>query len=332
MIRDARLCRVTGDGLVRVAGSDARRFLHAQTTQRIDDLPPDATRPAAWLTAGGRVRAVFDVIPDREAFWLLVPAEMAASLAAGLRRYVLRDQVQIEQPADSCVLAVLGDVDAWLDQHGVRLATGAVAMVDGSSGGAGSSGGVGRFGADAVVLARTGPERVTLIVPAALEPRPEPGPATESAPVPAPTPELLTGLAPASAAAAELEAIACGRAAVTAALVERYIPQMLDLERLGAVSFNKGCYPGQEIVARTQNLGEVKRRLGRFRSPAGPTPAAGDAIVDSGGDDCGEVNRAAPTADGVELLAVVKRAADPKTLRLLSDGRALSPLALPWAE
>ena len=67
--------------------------------------------------------------------------------------------------------------------------------------------------------------------------------------------------------------IAAGLPLVSAATSEQFIPQMLNLDLLDAVSFTKGCYTGQEIVARTHHLGRVKRRTMRFRLAAGPAPA-----------------------------------------------------------
>jgi folate-binding Fe-S cluster repair protein YgfZ len=103
---------------------------------------------------------------------------------------------------------------------------------------------------------------------------------------------------------------------------------MLNLELVGGVSFTKGCYPGQEIVARSQHLGQVKRRLARFASVerAGP----GDSVLDLG-HRVGTVVNAAPAAPGGwEVLAVVQIDAG-ATLSLRKDGPALQPLSLPYA-
>jgi folate-binding protein YgfZ len=88
-------------------------------------------------------------------------------------------------------------------------------------------------------------------------------------------------------------------------LLERYTPHMLNLDRLGGSAFDKGCYPGQEIVARTENLGAVKRRVRRFKAEQTHLPARGSAVLDASGAHAGEVLRAAPAATGIEILAVV---------------------------
>ena len=66
-----------------------------------------------------------------------------------------------------------------------------------------------------------------------------------------------------------LDEIRAGRPLITAATQDKFVPQMVNFEKLGAINFQKGCYPGQEIVARAQYRGEVKRRLVHVHAPAG---------------------------------------------------------------
>jgi tRNA-modifying protein YgfZ len=87
-----------------------------------------------------------------------------------------------------------------------------------------------------------------------------------------------------------LEEIRAGRPLITAATQDQFIPQMVNLEALGAVDFQKGCYPGQEIVARAQYRGQVKRRMVRLPAPPGARLQPGDAfnggtVVDSAGGE-----------------------------------------------
>ncbi|MEQ8233846.1 MAG: hypothetical protein RLW61_08420 [Gammaproteobacteria bacterium] len=91
------------------------------------------------------------------------------------------------------------------------------------------------------------------------------------------------------------------------ALVDQFLPQELDLDRHAGVSFDKGCYPGQEIIARVRFRGSVKRRLARFAATGDALPAPGTRLVVSGSDRaCGTVLMAAPaTHDRTELLAVL---------------------------
>ncbi|NIW23197.1 MAG: hypothetical protein GWN29_00755 [Gammaproteobacteria bacterium] len=82
---------------------------------------------------------------------------------------------------------------------------------------------------------------------------------------------------------------------------------MLNLDVLGGVAFDKGCYPGQEIIARAQNLGSVKRRLFRFtRAQDGTIPAVGSTLQDAKKTDVGTIVRAARSESGIEILAVIR--------------------------
>jgi folate-binding protein YgfZ len=125
--------------------------------------------------------------------------------------------------------------------------------------------------------------------------------------------------------------VAAGLPQVFAASSEAFVPQMLNLDLLDAISFSKGCYTGQEIVARTQHLGRIKRRTARFRLPAGPPlqPLAG-LFLD--GTKVAEVvlGAVAGNGDGLEVLAVTSLEAWGRTL-IAEDGREAVPQALPYA-
>jgi tRNA-modifying protein YgfZ len=103
---------------------------------------------------------------------------------------------------------------------------------------------------------------------------------------------------------------------------------MLNLDRLDAISFTKGCYTGQEIVARTQHLGRIKRRTLRYRLAGGepPAPLSGLVLEDR---KVGEVLMSAHVGPTVEILAVTSLDARDRTLRT-EDGREATPLPLPY--
>lgn len=122
--------------------------------------------------------------------------------------------------------------------------------------------------------------------------------------------------------------IAAGLPQVFAATSGAFVPQMLNLDLLDAISFTKGCYTGQEIVARTQHLGRIKRRLLRYRLPPGPMPAplAGLFLEST---KVAEIVMSAGMDDGVHLLAVTSLEARGSTLRA-EDGREAQPVELPY--
>jgi folate-binding protein YgfZ len=270
--------------------------LHAQTTQEINGLASIETRPAAWLSAKGRVRALVDVVPADESFWLVTDADNVDWFTEQLRRFVLRSKVDLVVVGDWAVYSLAGEYAPWLESEGIELEPGCVAARGETkwfSSGAGCA---------------------SVIAPS--------------------LPPILSDLPCAKMDSAQLAEIASGRPAVTTACRENYIPQMLNLDWLGAISFTKGCYPGQEIVARTHNLGEVKRRLKRFALAGPKPPRPGDAIVAAGADSrsVGEVNRVAAAENGFELLAVVRLDAAAGKLSIEGDRQNLEPLPLPYEE
>lgn len=230
--------RLTRYGLLSVTGADAREFLHAQLTNDVLHLAPDAVRFAGWCSAKGRLLATMLVIPAAEGFLLQLSRDLAAPVAKRLGMFVLRAKVRIE------------------DQSGLWRQDGV-------------------WGSE-----RPGPDVSWADGEASV--RVEQGRYLE----------LLRGDKPATAPEEEwtLREIRAGRPLITAATQDLFVPQMVNLEKIGGVDFQKGCYPGQEIVARAQYRGEVKRRMVRLPAPAGALPAPGAAfeggvVVDSAGGE-----------------------------------------------
>jgi folate-binding protein YgfZ len=122
--------------------------------------------------------------------------------------------------------------------------------------------------------------------------------------------------------------IAEGLPQVFAATAGAFVPQMLNLDLLDAISFSKGCYTGQEIVARTQHLGRIKRRLLGYRMPPGAAPAPLSGLYRDG-TKVAEVLVAAALDDGVSLLAVTSLDAQGLPLQTV-DGRTAEPVELPY--
>ncbi len=128
----------------------------------------------------------------------------------------------------------------------------------------------------------------------------------------------------------ELADIRAGIPTIHAATTGEFVPQMVNLDLLGAISFTKGCYTGQEIVARMKYLGRVKRRMLRFGSD-GPVPEPGAALFGAEGK-VGQVVRSASTGDGAEFLAVIQLDALPGPFYLDEQHeRPVRRLELPYA-
>ena len=143
----------------------------------------------------------------------------------------------------------------------------------------------------------------------------------------------IAGLALASARPQTLDEwlaadIRDGQPQVFAAASEAFIPQMLNLDLIGGISFSKGCYTGQEIVARTQNLGRIKRRMFRYRVD-GDTPPSPLAGLHLDGAKVAEVLTSANCDGKVELLAVTSLEARDRVLTL-EDGRSAAPMDMAY--
>lgn len=128
----------------------------------------------------------------------------------------------------------------------------------------------------------------------------------------------------------QLAGIRAGLPQVYPETYESFVAQMLNLDLLGGIAFEKGCYTGQEIIARTHFRGAIKRRMFRFRSE-GPPPAPGTRVL-AGEQHAGDVVDAAATSEGCELLAVVSLAQQDAELELESDrGVGIKKLPLPYS-
>ena len=279
---------------VEVRGADAAAFLLAQLSRIVTPDNGGDARLAGWLDARGRVRALLRVWREPSRWLLATPREGVDDLLKRLRMFVLRSAVTLRIADDVALAAVLDATPDWLATRGMPAAT-----------------------APDTVIAKgelrwlcVAPDYWQALGPSAAVAAVEPG---------------LTRVPPAAAALAEIR---LGLPAITPPLVDRFVAQMLNLDALGAVVFDKGCYPGQEVVARVHNLGDVKRRAHRYSTTAAP-PAIGVAVTAPGGNAVGEVVRSAPTAQGCELLAVVDHAAADGALTIA--GAALRELPLPFA-
>lgn len=286
---------LTDHACIEARGRDAGAFLHGQLSQAVADLDPTRAPLAGWHDAKGRVRALWRVLrlPDR---WLLAgPRDGSEQLLRKLRVFVLRAAVTLSIANDVAAAAVVDADDAWLEAAGIPRDTEPNGLVE----------------TRGVRFVRVGPTYWQAFGDSA----------------------ALTGLqqslAPAPLSAAALAEIRLGLPEITASLYERFVAQMLNLDELGAVSFDKGCYPGQEIVARVHNLGGVKRRIRRYSADVGP-PALGTTIVAADGTAVGEVVRSAANGSGSELLAVVDNAAADARLSTAA-GVALATLPLPFS-
>ena len=285
-------------GVIRVEGDDAAQFLQGQLTQDFMLLGPDQARLAAFCSAKGRMQASFVGLRRTPAEILLVCSrDILAPTLKRLSMFVLRAKVRLsDASADFALFGICGDaVSALLPAS-----------------------------ADPWSKADIGPAQVVRLYPADGQPR-----ALWLAPAGQQRPE-------GAALPADLwlwSEVRSGIATVTAPIVEAFVPQMLNYESVGGVNFKKGCYPGQEVVARSQFRGTLKRRA--FIAHSAGELAAGQEVF-HGSDaqqPCGTVAQAAhaPTGGWDAIVSMQVSAGDGGRLATEpTSGAELTLLPLPY--
>lgn len=269
-------------GLIRATGEDAAPFLHNLLTNDVKNLAPDAVRFAGLCTAKGRLIASLHIWHDREAgLVLMLSADILPAILKKLSMYVLRSKVKLADASAERVLIGLSGPEAAaivqdLGAAAVPFPMQAVPIPQGQA-------------------IRLDERRFLLAV--------DPAAAADV------WGKLATKAQPAGTAAWRWLEIAAGQPRVVAATQEAFVPQMANFETtaVGGVSFTKGCYPGQEIVARAQYLGKIKRRMYRARLETAVAPGTHVYAPETGDQHCGEIATVAPSPEGgFEVLAVLQ--------------------------
>lgn len=299
-------------GLLRFSGEDAESFLQGQLSCDVKKLGPNTAEYGSYCTAQGRMLAVFLLWVKDGAFFMQLPAEILAPIQKRLGMFVLRSKVKIENASDAWVrMGLAGSGAAAL------LAEAGLAVPENAEG---SSGALPAGHSQAATVIALGGGRF------------------EIAAAPEHAPALWDALARDARAVGSgvwnwLE-IRAGVPVVLSKTQEQFVPQMANLELIGGVSFQKGCYPGQEIVARTQHLGKLKRRMYLAHLAAECAPAPGDELfsADLEGQASGMIVNSAPSPDGgYDMLAVIRiSSAQDHALHWKSrEGAALELMPLP---
>lgn len=321
-------------GLLRVEGEDAIRFLHAQLTNDLEGLADGTLQLTGYCSAKGRLLATFLCWRDGDAVLLLASQPLLAGLRKRLSMFVLRAKARILDASDSWCCFGVGGVGAhaaiarldcaWPSPMLVSRAVNVTALgmpaVDIANGA--ETDATQSHSTACAMPAVSGPSASATQIDRALVLCP----ATEAARV---WRTLSSGLHPAPSRVWRLTEILAGTPRIVAAGVEHFVPQMVNLDRVEGVSFRKGCYPGQEIVARSHYLGKLKRRM-FLAWVDGDEPAPGtDVFGSEGAEPIGELVMAAPTPSGRICLLFESQIAAAQSARL-ADGRALTILPLPY--
>jgi folate-binding protein YgfZ len=307
------VCSPPGLGLIRVAGDDAASFLHTQLTNAVEDLKPGAARLAGYCSVKGRLLATFLMWRDPDGIVLQLSADIQPPVQKRLSMFVLRAKARLADiTASHAILGLAGaGAASALAAAGLPVPEAAFAVAEAD-------------GASVIRLPDSaGQPRWQLVLPA------ERADAVRLA--------LGATLQAASPALWDWLEVQSGLPRIVAATQEQFVPQMINFELVGGVNFRKGCYPGQEIVARSQYRGTLKRRMWLVQG-AGETPAPAAEIFrpEDPGQPCGMIVNAAPAPQGgwaglAELKIDAAAGASTSALRLGSaEGAALTTATLPY--
>ena len=287
-------CELPHLGVIEVSGSDAVSFLHNQLTHDVALLPADGVRFCAFCNAKGRMQATFVLcVPSPDTVWLVCRRDVLAAVCKRLSMFVLRAKARLRDATDD--FALWGLVGGELPATWKKHS---------------------HLGGTALGLyPAAGQARALWLAPAGQSPLSTPGWAPMDIDV------WLWG------------EVMAGVADVQAATVEAFVPQMLNHESVDGVSFKKGCYPGQEVVARSQFRGAIKRRAFIL---TGPPMQVGQAVYSANdpSQDCGSIAQTALGSAGAGVaIACLQTAAvtDATALHLgAPDGPLLQLLPLPY--
>jgi len=282
---------------------DASKFLQGQLTCNLDYLSDNRASLGARCTQKGRMQSSFRILLEGDGVLMAMATELLEPQLADLKKYAVFSKSKLTDESAAWVRFGLENADKTLIGLGLELP--------------GDTDSVARH--ETLIAIRVSPGRAELWAPA------EQAQALQA--------RLGAELAEADLNPWLLGQVRAGIGQVMPTTRELFIPQMLNLQAVGGVSFKKGCYTGQEIVARMQYLGKLKRRLYRLQLDASELPEPGTALFSpTHGSSIGEVVIAARGEGNIELLAVLQaEAAEDDNLHLGAlEGPRLQLLDLPY--
>ncbi len=268
-------CALTQFGLLRVTGEDAQGFLQNLLSNDIREAHQTQAQLSSFNSPKGRMLASFLIWQDTSGYVLQLPRSLAEMMRKKLSMYVLRSKVKVTDISDAWVLIGLSGDLAMLPEACPTLPEGNWGVAHSAT----------------VSVVRLSDTRCQLLT------------AVEHAPA------LWQSLqrTAVSSACWDWLTIQAGVPVILPATQEQFVPQMVNFADLGGVNFKKGCYPGQEIVARMQYLGKLKRRM--YRAHLDGAAQAGDELfsADMDGQASGMIVNVAPAPQGgYDVLAVLQ--------------------------
>lgn len=267
---DKRIYAPNHLGILSVSGADAAQLLQGQITCNVHELTPNSALFAAQCNPKGRVITTFLLVKQDEGFLLVLPQVLLELVKKRLQMYVLRSKVTITDSSDALCLLGLSTSDAPQQQFTCHTQNGSVSIS------------VSKQQNRRLIIAN--PEQAIALWQ---------------------DHTVNQGFTADTAAAWQYLDIADGIPWLNLETTEEYIPQMLNIDKLGGISFNKGCYTGQEIVARTHYLGKAKRSLFIAKCDSTEVPAPNSTVLTDNGQVIGNVLAAQLGQNGCFLQIVL---------------------------
>lgn len=293
--RVGMIAALTHLGVLSVSGADAENFLHNQLTNDVLELPTGAMHLGGYCSPKGRLLATLIIWKSDEDVRLVMPRELLPGIQKRLQMFVLRSKVTLTDISDQTVLIGIAAPD------GQKIGFSEVP------------------GLNAVWPSAAGLQRALWM-----------GPVDSAMSL---WNTLRHTLSPITASRWRWLDIRAGLPMVVEATREQFVPQMVNFDVVGGVNFRKGCYPGQEIVARSQYLGKLKRRM-LIASTRAELAAAGMEIFSAAdpGQPCGLVVNAEKNPEGLwDLLVEIKLDAAQTSVHLgTANGEPLQFLEMPY--
>ncbi|MEO0316239.1 MAG: hypothetical protein RI928_2695 [Pseudomonadota bacterium] len=289
------IAALTHLGVLSVSGADAENFLHNQLTNDVLELPTGAMHLGGYCSPKGRLLATLIIWKSDEGVRLVMPRELLPGIQKRLQMFVLRSKVTLADISDQTVLIGIAA------PNGQKISFSEVP------------------GLNAVWPSAAGLQRAVWM-----------GPVDSAMSL---WNTLRHTLSPITACRWRWLDIRAGLPMVVEATREQFVPQMVNFDLVGGVNFRKGCYPGQEIVARSQYLGKLKRRM-LLASTQAELATAGMEIFSAAdpGQPCGLVVNAEKNSEGLwDLLVEIKLDAAQTSVHLgTANGEPLQFLEMPY--
>lgn len=304
-VNDTVLCDLSQFGILRVSGEDAQSFLQNLLSNDIRLVDAGHAQLSSFNTAKGRMLAVFTIWRDNEDYLLQLPSSTLDVLRKKLSMYVLRAKVKVSDASNERIaLGLSGNQAATLlSKLSAELPQQEMGCVS----------------SEQLHILRLSATRYQLTA------------------TPAQAQFLWHALSkdshPVSSVCWDWLNVRAGIPTIVAKTQEEFVPQMVNLDALGGINFKKGCYPGQEIVARMHYLGKLKRRMYLAHLDNTEVPQPGDELFsdDMEGQASGVIANVAPAPEGgYDILAVIQTASADSTKIHTATGSCLAYLPLPY--